>query len=364
MARRKKSPLKKCVAVFVTAYHILSQYTSLHVRTRSSQAVRKLLSLQPAVALVIRNGKEEEVPIEEVHTGDLVRVRPGAQIPVDGEVFEGNSAVNESLVSGEPFPKDKAKGDEVIGGSVNQTGALIVRVTKIGEESFLQQVARHLQEARALKPSIIQLVDRILKYFVPVVLAFAGLAFLIWTFGAWFVTGKPDFIRATFSALAVLVMGYPCALGMATPLAMIRGGGEAAQKGILMRTGEAFQVFKDVKRVILDKTGTITVGKPKVADVIPLNGSSDEDLLQLAASAGEDPQVLCACCVGLCWTGVFDLDLRGLVCYGQTGLHPSYVLGSSSPGHGLSLRSRDGNAVGYDSRRRGGCSERHPHAYW
>ncbi|MFB3060008.1 MAG: heavy metal translocating P-type ATPase, partial [Candidatus Binatia bacterium] len=273
------------VAVFVTAYHILSQYTSLHVRTRSSQAVRKLLSLQPAVALVIRNGKEEEVPIKEVNIGDLVRVRPGAQIPVDGEVFEGNSAVNESLVSGEPFPKAKAKGDEVIGGSVNQTGALIVRVTKIGEESFLQQVARHLQEARALKPSIIQLVDRILKYFVPVVLAFAGLAFLIWTFGAWFVTGKPDFIRATFSALAVLVMGYPCALGMATPLAMIRGGGEAAQKGILMRTGEAFQVFKDIKRVILDKTGTITVGKPKVADVIPLNGSSDEDLLQLAASA-------------------------------------------------------------------------------
>ena len=273
------------VAVFVTAYHILSQYTSLHVRTRSSQAVRKLLSLQPAVALVIRNGKEEEVPIEEVNIGDLVRVRPGAQIPVDGEVFEGNSAVNESLVSGEPFPKDKAKGDEIIGGSVNQTGALVVRVTKIGEESFLQQVARHLQEARALKPSIIQLVDRILKYFVPVVLAFAGLAFLIWTFGAWFVTGKPDFIRATFSALAVLVMGYPCALGMATPLAMIRGGGEAAQKGILMRTGEAFQVFKDVKRVILDKTGTITVGKPKVADVVPLNGSSGEDLLQLAASA-------------------------------------------------------------------------------
>lgn len=273
------------VAVFVTGYHILSQYTSLHVRTRSSQAVRKLLSLQPAVALVIRSGQEEEIPIEEVHTGDLVRVRPGAQIPVDGEVVEGNSAVNESLVSGEPFPKDKAKGDEVIGGSINQTGALVVRATKVGQESFLQQVARHIQEARALKPSIIQLVDRILKYFVPTVLAFAGLAFLIWTFGAWIVAGEPDFIRATFSVLAVLVLGYPCALGMATPLAMIRGGGEAAQKGILMRTGEAFQVFKDVKKVILDKTGTITVGKPKVADVIPLSGETQDDLLQLAASA-------------------------------------------------------------------------------
>ena len=273
------------VAVFVTTYHILSQYTSLLVRTRSSQAVRKLLSLQPATARVIRDGKEQDVPIEEIKPGDLVRVRPGEQAPVDGEVSEGTSAVNESLVTGEPLPKDKAKGDEVIGGSVNQTGSLIIRVTKVGEESFLQQVARHLQEARALKPGIIQLVDQILKYFVPGVLAFAGAAILIWTFGAWIVTGKADAIRATFAALAVLVMGYPCALGMATPLAMIRGGGEAALKGILMRSGEAFQVFKDVQRGILDTTGTITEGKPKEEDIIALNTHSPEDCLQLAASA-------------------------------------------------------------------------------
>ena len=273
------------VAVFVTAYHILSQYTSLFVRTRSSQAVRKLLSLQPATARVIRNGKEEEIPIEEVEPGHLVRVRPGGQIPVDGVVFEGASAVNESLVTGEPMPKDKTVGDEVIGGSVNQTGTLVVQATKVGKESFLQQVARHIQEARALKPSIIVLVDQILKYFVPGVLSFAGAAILIWTIGAWAFTGNADLIRATYAALAVLVMGYPCALGMATPLAMIRGGGEAALKGILMRSGEAFQVFKDVKKVILDKTGTITVGKPKVIDLIPLNSKSPEELLQLAASA-------------------------------------------------------------------------------
>ena len=210
------------VAVFVTTYHILSQYTSLFVRTRASQAVRKLLSLQPETARVIRDGKEQEVSIAEVQTGNLIRVRPGAQIPVDGEVIEGESAVNESFVTGEPIPKDKSIGDEVIGGSVNQTGTLVVRVTKIGKESFLQQVARHIQEARALKPSIIQLVDRILVYFVPGVLTLAGLAILIWTLGAWLVTGQPDVIRATYAALAVLVMGYPCALGMATPLAMIR----------------------------------------------------------------------------------------------------------------------------------------------
>jgi len=273
------------VAVFVTTYHILSQYTSLLVRTRASQAVRKLLSLQPDTARVIRDGQEKEVPIAEVQAGDLIRVRPGSQIPVDGEVIEGESAVNESFVTGEPLPREKSKGDEVIGGSVNQTGTLVVRATKIGKESFLQQIARHIQEARALKPSIIQLVDRILIYFVPGVLAFAGLAILIWTVGAWLVTGQPDVIRATYAALAVLVMGYPCALGMATPLAMIRGGGEAALKGILMRTGEAFQVFKDVKKVLLDKTGTITVGKPQVADVIPFNGGTPESLLELAASA-------------------------------------------------------------------------------
>ncbi len=273
------------IAVFVTTYHILSQYTSLHVRTRSSQAVRKLLNLQPATARVIRDGREQDVPIEEVRPGDLVRIRPGAQIPVDGEVVEGFSAVNESLVTGEPLPKDKTKGDQVIGGSINQTGTLIVQATKIGQESFLQQIARHIQEARALKPGIIQLVDRILKYFVPGVLAFAAAAVLIWTFGAWIFTGKTDVIRATYAALAVLVMGYPCALGMATPLAMIRGGGEAALKGILMRSGEAFQVFKDVKKVVLDKTGTITIGKPKVSDLVPLNSYSPKELLQIAASA-------------------------------------------------------------------------------
>jgi heavy metal translocating P-type ATPase len=272
------------VAVFVTTYHILSQYTSLFVRTRASQAVRKLLSLQPDTAQVIRDGQEKEVPIEEVHPGDLIRVRPGSQIPVDGEVFEGSSAVNESLVTGEPIPKDKSRGDEVIGGSINQTGTLVVRATKLGKESFLQQVARHIQEARALKPGIIQLVDRVLIYFVPGVLAFAGAAILIWTIGAWLVAGEPDFTRATYAALAVLVMGYPCALGMATPLAMIRGGGEAALKGILMRSGEAFQVFKDVKKVILDKTGTITIGKPKVTEIIPLDGQR-ESLLEIAASA-------------------------------------------------------------------------------
>ncbi len=273
------------VAVFITTYHLLSGYVSLLVRTRASQAVRKLLALVPSTARVVRDGREEEVPIEQVAVGDLVRVRPGESIPVDGEVVKGASGVNQSLVTGESLPVEKEPGNAVIGGSVNQTGTLLVRVTRIGEESFLQQVARQVEEARALKPGIMVLVDRVLAVYVPAVLGFAGLAVLIWTLGAWIAAGTPDWTRAVFAALAVLVMGYPCALGMAMPLALIRGGGMAAERGILMRSAEAFQVLKDVGKVVLDKTGTITRGEPAVTDVLALAGSTRDEVLRLAAAA-------------------------------------------------------------------------------
>ncbi|MFQ5693508.1 MAG: heavy metal translocating P-type ATPase, partial [Nitrospinota bacterium] len=272
-------------AVFIAAYHILSAYVSTVVRTKSSQAIKKLMDLQPATARVVRDGKEEEVPVEEVRAGDRVRIRPGEGIPVDGEVVEGLSGVDQGLVTGESIPVERTVGDEVIGGSVNQTGTLLVKVTKVGEESFLQQVARSIQEARALKPGILQLVERVLKWFVPAVLIAAGVAFALWTLGPWWATGEPNFGRAIFAALAVLVMGYPCALGMAAPLAMIRGGGMAAQKGVLMRSGEAFQVFKDVRKVVLDKTGTLTRGKPQVVEVVSSGNGSEGNVLALAAAA-------------------------------------------------------------------------------
>ncbi len=280
------------VAVFVTSYHVLSGYVSLLVRTRASQSVRKLLALVPPTARVVRDGREEEISIDEVQPGDLVRVRPGESIPVDGEVVEGASGVDESLVTGESIPQEKTSGDAVIGGSINQHGTLLVRVTKVGRESFLSQVARQVEEARALKPGMLALVDRVLEVYVPSVLVFAGAAVLIWTLGAWLVTGSPDWTRAIFAALAVLVMGYPCALGMATPLAMIRGGGMAAERGILMRSAEAFQVLKEVKRVVLDKTGTITRGKPAVVEVLLFSGFGRTDALRFAAaveSASEHP---------------------------------------------------------------------------
>ncbi len=287
------------VATFVTTYHLLSGWASLLVRTRASEAVRRLLALQPATARRLDDrGREAEVPIEEIQPGDRVRVRPGESLPVDGQVADGHSSVDESLVTGEPMPVEKEPGDPVIGGSVNQTGTLLVEVTKVGEESFLAQVARHLEEARAMKPGVLALADLVLRYYLPGVLVFAGAALLLWTVGAWLLTGQPNWTRAVFAMLAVLVMGYPCALGMATPLAMIRGSGEAAQRGILMRSGEAFQVFKDVTKVVLDKTGTLTVGRPVVTDVVvgdwrlgigdrrSENGESPrQELLRLAAGA-------------------------------------------------------------------------------
>jgi heavy metal translocating P-type ATPase len=259
------------VSVFVTSYHILSGYVSLLVRTRSSQAIKKLMDLQPATARLIGPDESEtEIPIENVKRGNLVKVLPGESIPVDGIVRKGASSVDESIVTGEPIPVSKERGDEVIGGSINQRGFLIIEVAKVGEESFLRQIAAHIREARALKPDIVMLVDRILKYFVRGVLLAA--------------LGAPNLEIGVFSALAVLVMGYPCAIGMATPLALIRGSGIAAQRGVLIRSGEAFQTFKDVRRVVFDKTGTLTMGRPAVIDIIAINGFSESEVLSLAAS--------------------------------------------------------------------------------
>ncbi|MCG1008206.1 heavy metal translocating P-type ATPase [Halorubrum lacusprofundi] len=273
------------VSVFITTYHILSEYTSLTVRTRASQAVQSLLNLQPDTARrVTRNGEIEEVPVDDLEVDNRVRVKPGESVPVDGVVVEGNSTVDESVATGEPIPVEKSEGDEVIGGSVNETGTLLVEVTATGEDAFLNQVAREIEEARAIKPGIIQLADRVLKYFVPGVLTIAALSFAVWLVGPLAWGGGPNVQRGAFAALAVLVLGYPCALGMATPLALIRGGGKAANRGILMRSGDAFQIFPDVDHIVLDKTGTITVGEPAVSEVVALHGA-ESGVLATAASA-------------------------------------------------------------------------------
>lgn len=254
--------------------------------------MRSLLDPQPDTAQVFRDGSEIEVLAAQVAVGERVRVRRGERIPLDGRVTEGYSAVDEWMVTGEPIPAEKRAGDEVIGGSFNQAGSFVFEVSRTAEDTFLAQDARHIEEARALKPGIIQLVDQILKVYVPAVLGFAAMAAAVWTLGAWAVAGHIGWPKAVFAALEVLVMGYPYALGMSTPLAMMRGGGIAARQGILMRSGEAFQVFGQVTRAVLDKTSTLTVGKPAVVSFVPAADVTERDLLAASAwaeAASEHP---------------------------------------------------------------------------
>ena len=271
------------VTVMVVTYHIFSEWLSLIVKTRSSQAVKRLLDLQPDTARVVRENKELGLPVDKIVIGDLVRIRPGERIPVDGEVISGNSAVDQSLVTGEPIPVGKSEKDRVVGGSINGTGTLLVKVTAVGEESFLQQIISQVEDARALKPGLLHLVDRILRIYTPTVLSLATLSFIGWLAGSYLFDGQADLQRAAFAGLSVLVMGYPCALGISAPLSIVRGAGEAAEKGILMRTGEAFQGYRMATHIVFDKTGTLTEGRPSVREIEAI-GATEEELLAVAGA--------------------------------------------------------------------------------
>jgi len=272
------------VAVMVVTYHIFSEWLSLIVKTRSSQAVKRLLDLQPETARVVQDDKEVELPVSKVALGDRVRIRPGEHIAVDGEIISGHSVVDQSLVTGEPMPVEKTKGGKVVGGSINGIGTLLVQVTAVGQESFLQQVIRQVEDARALKPGLLHLVDRILRIYTPTVLSLATLAFAGWLAGSYLFDGQVNLQRAAFAGLSVLVMGYPCALGISAPLSIVRAAGEAAEKGILMRTGEAFQGYRLVTSIVFDKTGTLTEGHPLVREIETIE-STEEELLAVAGAA-------------------------------------------------------------------------------
>jgi Cu+-exporting ATPase len=272
------------VTVLITTYHTFSEWLSLLVKTRSSQAVRKLLDLRPDLARVVRDGDEVELDLDQIRVGDLVRIRPGERVPVDGRVHSGCSAVDLSMVTGEPVPVERGPGEEVVGGSVNATGTLLVEVTRVGEETFLAQIVRHVEDARALKPGILHLVDRVLRLYTPLVLITAAVALLGWLAASALVS-EVDVRRAVFAGLSVLVMGYPCAVGIAAPLAIVRGAGEAADQGIVMRTGEAFQTLRQVRTIVLDKTGTLTIGRPAVRGIDPHGDVDTDELLRLAAAA-------------------------------------------------------------------------------
>jgi Cu+-exporting ATPase len=268
-------------AVIVIALIVLGQALEMRAKSRSSAAIKKLLELQAKTARVIRDGKEVDVPIEEVIEGDTVLVRPGEKVPVDGVIINGESAIDESVVTGESVPVDKRAGDFVIGSSVNKTGAFTFRATRVGKETALAHIVEMVQQAQNSKPPIARMVDVISSYFVPTVMIIAVLTFL-----AWFNFGPaPQLNFAVATMVTVLVIACPCALGMATPLGLMVGVGKAAENGVLIRNGEALEMASRLTTIVLDKTGTLTKGKPELTDVIPFDNFDEAELLRLAAVA-------------------------------------------------------------------------------
>mgnify|MGYP003899632239 FL=1 len=257
---------------------LLGKLLETIAKGRTSEAIRKLIGLQPRTARVVRNGHEIDIPVEQVVVGDIVIVRPGERIPVDGVIVEGASAVDESMITGESVPVDKAVGDEVIGATINKQGSFKFRATKVGKDTVLSNIVRLVEEAQGSKAPVQRLADKVSGYFVPAVVAVAILTLIIsYALGA-------SFTEALIRFTAVLVIACPCSLGLATPTAIMVGTGKGAEKGILIRSGEHLEKAHKIDTVVLDKTGTVTKGEPEVTDVIEI-GQKREDLLSLAAAA-------------------------------------------------------------------------------
>jgi Cu+-exporting ATPase len=268
-------------AAVVTVLVLLGQVLEVRARSRTSGAIRRLLGLAPKTARRLTpDGREEDVPLVAVRPGDRLRVRPGEKVPVDGAVEDGRSAVDESMVSGEPIPVEKEPGAKLIGGTVNGTGGLVMRAEKVGQDTLLAQIVRMVGEAQRSRAPVERLVNRVSRYFVPAVVAAAAL-----TFAGWALWGpSPRLAHALVNAVAVLIIACPCALGLATPMAIMVGTGRGAESGVLFRDAEALEVLGKADVLVVDKTGTLTEGKPKLAQVQPATGFAEEEVLRMAAS--------------------------------------------------------------------------------
>ena len=276
-------------AAVITTLVLLGQVLELRARRATSGAIRALLQLTPPTARVVReDGREEDIKLEAVKTGDRLRVRPGESVPVDGEILEGSSSVDESMVTGEPVPVEKAAGDKVTGGTVNQTGAFILTATHVGEETLLARIVKMVTEAQRSRAPIQGLADTVSGWFVPAVVLVAVVTFVI-----WFAVGpEPRFAHALVNAVAVLIIACPCALGLATPMSIMVATGKGAQAGVLVRNADALETMEKIGTLVVDKTGTLTEGHPELVTVEPAGGISEQDLLTLAAaveSSSEHP---------------------------------------------------------------------------
>ncbi|TVR97098.1 MAG: heavy metal translocating P-type ATPase [Rhodospirillales bacterium] len=287
------------MAATIMTFHLIGRYLEARAKGRASDAIRKLVEMGAKTATVLRDDREEEIPVSELREGDLMVVRPGAKVPTDGEIVDGTSHLDESIATGESVPVAKGPGDSVIGATINTEGLLKVRATRIGADTFLAQVISLVEEAQSSKVPVQELADKLIARFVPAVMVIAAVSFVAWlsfpdtlrpilewgeTFLPWVDATRPDLILAILAAIAVLVIACPCALGLATPTALMVGSGMGAERGVLIRSGAAIQSLREVGIVVLDKTGTITRGEPSLTDVVAAEGFSEDDVLQAAAA--------------------------------------------------------------------------------
>ncbi len=276
-------------AAVITALVLLGQVLELRARSQTNAAIKMLLGLAPKTARIVRaDGSEEDIPMEHVKVGDILRVRPGEKVPVDGIVQDGESNVDESMVTGEPIPVEKMPGEKLIGATVNGTGSLLMRAEKVGSDTLLSQIVRMVAEAQRSRAPIQKLVDVVAGYFVPAVVAVAVITFIVW----WTWGPAPALAYAVINSVAVLIIACPCALGLATPMSIMVGTGKGAMMGVLIKNAEALEVMRKVDTLVVDKTGTLTEGKPRLVSIVAINGFAEDDILLLGASlerASEHP---------------------------------------------------------------------------
>ena len=276
----------EAAAVIITLV-LLGQLLELRARHRTGAAIRELLSLAPPAARVVRHGAECEVPLDEVRQGDLVRVRPGEKIPVDGRLTDGGSSVEESMITGEPMPVEKRVGDAVIGGTLNQTGSFLMVADKVGKDTVLARIIGMVADAQRSRAPIQKVADAVAGYFVPAVLAIAVVTFLVWAIAA---PEQPPLAWAFVNAIAVLIIACPCALGLATPMSIMVGIGRGAREGVLVKNAEVLERLEKVDTVVVDKTGTLTAGRPTLTECLPVEPLGENDLLRLAASVEQQSE--------------------------------------------------------------------------
>src|SRR5258707_4133524 len=267
-------------AAVITTLVLLGQLIEAKARSRTGQAIKALLGLAAKNAHRVRDSQEEEIPVDAIQKGDLLRVRPGEKVPVDGAIVEGQSNIDESMITGEPMPVSKGARDKVVGATVNQTGSFLMRAERIGSETLLAQIVQMVAEAQRSRAPIQKLADTVSGYFVPAVISIALITFVVWSI----IGPPPAMAYALVNAVSVLIIACPCALGLATPMSIMVGVGRAAQAGILVQNAEAIEIAEKITHVVTDKTGTLTAGRPEVVSRVSDKGTNEHDLLQIAAS--------------------------------------------------------------------------------